>query len=238
VKGLVIILLCLGATVYGEDGKRERREGEESIIDLSRSSNVVEIVVEPKSHRKALAMSALLPGLGEYYMGGKSDAIRACLIEVGIWSTFFGARWYAGLMANDCETYAHANAGATVGWEDEEYYKAVEWKENLEAYNTSVREDARWIYQNDPDSLAKRMDYYKKHSFAESLAWEWKDEARWDKYRSLRSRGREILRNTTYCVGAAILNRVVSAVIATHLPVSGLGLHVKPNGMEIRYAIR
>jgi hypothetical protein len=235
-------MLCLGSTVYGEDERRGKEGGkgerEEPGVNLRQQPNVVEIVVEPKSHRKALALSALLPGLGEYYMGGKSDAIRACAIEVGIWSTFFGARWYAGVVASDCEIFAHANAGARVGWEDEEYYKAVEWKENLEAYNRSVREEASWIYQNDPDSLAQKMDYCKEHSFPDSVAWEWKNEANWDKYRTLRSRGREILRNTTYCVGAAILNRVFSAIIATHLPVSGLGLHIEPNGVQVRYAIR
>ncbi|MBI4721923.1 MAG: hypothetical protein HY769_02815 [Candidatus Stahlbacteria bacterium] len=215
----IFIMLALGSVSYGEGVK----------IQLPPN-----IVLEPKSHKKAIALSLLLPGLGEQYMGSKSDALRAYTIETGIWSTFFGLRWYAGVLAKDCLLYACANADAK-SKQNNEYYETVEWYKNLEAYNIAVKEDARSRY---PDSLEEQLKYIEENSLPDSLWWEWQDEKKWDEYRSLRSNSRSMFRNTSYCIGLAIVNRIVSAIIATHLPTSGLGLEVEPNGVKIRVAFK
>ncbi len=193
-----------------------------------------DIVVEPKSQKKALALSLLLPGLGEQYMGHKKDAIRAYAIEATIWSVFFGARWYAGVLTDNYTLYAHSNSGAHTG-KDEEYYEHVEWYQNLEAYNTGVREEARSLY---PNSRENQQKYIDEHSLSNTLAWDWTDEKKWGKYQELRKERRTVLQHAGYCVGVAILNRISSAIIATHLPESGLGLQIEPNGLKIRFALR
>ena len=215
------MLLFIGSIGYGEEIG-------------TRLQSLPEIVLEPKSHKKALALSLLLPGLGEQYIGSKADAIRGYAIEAGIWSTFFGLRWYAGVLDKDGILYACAHADAK-SKQNEEYYETVEWYENLEAYNIAVREEARSRY---PDSREEQLKYIEEYSLPDSLRWEWQDESKWNEYRSLRSNSRSMLRNTSYCIGAAIVNRIVSAIIATHLPTSGLGLEVEPNGVKIKVAFK
>lgn len=224
-KIVFIIMLFMSSYGIGEEVE-VRQEKKQALL--------TEIVLEPKSHKKALALSLLLPGLGEQYVGSKSDAIRAYAIEIGIWSTFFGLRWYAGVIAKDCILYACANAEAKSN-QNNEYYETVEWYENLEAYNISVREEARSRY---PDSREEQLKYIEEYSLPDSVRWEWQDTNKWNEYRSLRSNSRAILQNTSYCVGAAIVNRIVSAIIATHLPTSGLGLEIEPNGVKIRVAFK
>jgi hypothetical protein len=189
---------------------------------------------EAKSRKRALFLSLLLPGLGEHYMDSKKDAIRAYIIETGIWSYFFGARWYVGVLAKDCILYAQANAGAKKGL-NEDYYDAVEKYKNLEAYNTAVREEARRLY---PKNREEQLKYIEENSFPDSLRWEWKDEKELDKYRELRSKKRRILHRTSYCIGIAVLNRIVSAIIATHLPKSKYSLRIEPNGIYLSYSLK
>ena len=199
-----------------------------------------EIVVEPKSTKKALALSLLLPGLGEQYMGHKKSAIRAYAIEATIWSAFFGGRWYAGVLKDDYILYAHSNSGALIG-KDEDYYDAVEWYPNLEGYNTYISEKARDLYTEEDYGKKARelqLEYIEEHSLSDALAWKWADEQKWNKYRELRKKKRSVLQNTSYRVFAAILNRVASAIIATHLPKSGFGLQIEPNGVKIHFALR
>ena len=192
-----------------------------------------EIVLEPKSHKKAIALSLLLPGLGEQYMGDKFGAIRAYVIEGSIWATLFGFRWYAGLVTKNYILYAHANSGAKPG-ESEAYYDAVEWYEDLEAYRRYIREEARYLY---PDNLEGQHQYFDEHNLSDNLTWSWEDESEWGKYRSLRKEKREILQRATYCIGAALLNRVISAVIAIHEP-PRYGLLIEPNGFKFFVALK
>lgn len=225
---IFVVALNLMPLLYGEQEEVQAKKR------VSKLNTTAEIVLEPKSKKKAIALSIFLPGLGEHYMGSKSNALRAYVIETGIWSTFFGARWYSGVIRNNSILYAHANAEAKV-IDDESYYEAIERFENLEAYNTAVREEARQLY---PDSRDKQLSYIEEHSFPDSLWWEWKEDAKLDEYRRLRYQSREMIRNTSYCVGAAILNRIISVIIATHLPISGVGLQIEPNGVKVSFALK
>ncbi|MCK4307023.1 hypothetical protein KAW50_02220 [candidate division WOR-3 bacterium] len=213
-----VVIVFLSTAIYGGRSERVSPSG---------------IVVEHKSQKKTIALSLLLPGLGEQYMGHKKSAIRAYAIEATIWSAFFGARWYAGVLKDDYILHAHSNSGALIG-KEEDYYDAVEWYPNLEAYNLSIREDARAMYSE----IEAKEKYIEEHSLSDTVAWKWADEQKWDEYRELRKKKRSVLQNASYCVGVAILNRVASAIIATHLPESGFGLQIEPNGIKIRFALR
>ncbi len=217
-----VIILTLTTSIYGN-----------SELCLHKIVSY-EAAVKHKSKKKVLALSLLLPGLGEQYMGHKRKAIRACVIEATIWSAFFGGKWYANVLKNDYILYAHSNSGARTG-KEENYYGAIEWYPDLKSYNVFVREESRAIY---PDSIEARKKYEEEHSLADTLAWKWANDEEWDKYRELRNKNRSIIKNTSYCVGAAILNRIASAIIATHLPESGFGLQIEPNGFKINFALK
>ncbi|MCK4353207.1 hypothetical protein KAW65_07365 [candidate division WOR-3 bacterium] len=199
-----------------------------------------EIVLEPKSHKKAIALSLLVPGLGEQYMGNKKDAIRAYLIEGSIWFTYFGFRWYAGVLKNDYMLYAHANSGAKMG-EGGDYYDTVEWYESLDDYNEYIRQEAREIYPKDKypeDARERQLKYIEENSMPESLKWDWSiSNGKWKGYRNLRKEKREVLQRASYCVGAAILNRLISAIIASHEP-PRYGLIIKPNGFKVFFTLK
>ncbi|MDI6840729.1 MAG: hypothetical protein QMD71_07785 [bacterium] len=221
------MLAFLSATIYGQE------------FSPGHIRVPPEILLKPKSHKKALALSLLLPGLGEQYIGDKSGAVRAYAIEASIWATFFGFRWYAGLITKNYILYGYANSGAKTG-KDEDYYNAVEWYENLEAYNTYIREEARYLYPEEKypeDARERQLKYIEEHSLPDSLKWEWDNQSKWNKYRSLRREKREVLQRATYCIGVAILNRVISGVIAAHTS-PRYGLLIEPYGVKVFLALR
>lgn len=231
-KLLILIIVFWGVAVYGQEEQPESLE-----VKPKKSSEMLfepqeqfppEIVLEPKSTRKAMALSALLPGLGEHYMGYKSDAIRAYVIEGAIWLTYLGMRWYAGVLTNDYILYAHVHSGAKTG-SDELYYDAVEWYNDLDAYNEYIRQEARELY---PDDTESRLRYIEENKLSEDLRWSWDNDSKWSKYRNLRKEKREVLQRVSYCIGAAILNRVISAVIASRVS-PRYGLLIEPNGIKL-----
>lgn len=176
--------------------------------------------------RKALFLSLLLPGLGHSYLGSRQTATKFYVLEGGIWLTYLGFRYYSTILRDDATLYAHANASASMKG-DEDYYDAIEWYQNLEEYNINVIEEARFNFPKDRDS---QLDYIKNNTIPDSLAWNWQDTNTWLAYKKLRRSARIALQNASYCIGAAIFNRIVSGITAVRATkrLEGVNLWMEP----------
>jgi len=188
---------------------------------------------EKKTTRKAVALSLMVPGLGELYMGEKNDALRAFVIEGGIILTYFGFNKYADILRNDYIKYAYQHAGARTEL-DEDYYNTVEWYSSRESYNISVREEARRLF---PDDREEQLQYIRDNEIPSELDWEWQKD-NWQIFRNLRRGERKALSNASYCIGANILNRIISAVISSRIGKGeklNLFLDPQPIGIRLSY---
>lgn len=166
-----------------------------------------------KSLPQAVFMSIILPGAGQYYVGGTREAKKFWIAEAAVWSTYLGFQWYGGRVRNDYKLYAVSEAGANAELDSDNYYHALEVYLTSEEYNEAVRSEARDIY---PDSLEAQMEYILEHSYWGEDGWSW-GEASWEEYGRLRRFSRDCFLKATYCIGAAIVNRIVSVVFAAKL---------------------
>jgi len=203
------------------------------LIVISLVTSLLWSNTEKKTTRKAVALSLMVPGLGELYMGEKNDALRAFVIEGGIILTYFGFNKYADILRNDYIKYAYQHAGARTEL-DEDYYNAVEWYSSRESYNINVREEARRLF---PDDRVKQLDYIKHNEILPERDWEWQKD-NWQIFRNLRRGERKALSNASYCIGADILNRIISAVISSRIGKEkklNIFLDPQPIGIKLSY---
>lgn len=206
----LVILLLMSSTLFGQDS---------GIEETGKTTN------------KGILLSILLPGLGEQYFNEPKGALRGYIVEGAIWATYFGARWYADGVRDDYILHSTLNSGALPDRE-EKYYEAVEWYESIDVYNTAIREEAYARYE-DPEDI---LQYINENIFPENARWVWSDTVKWEEYRKLRKSQRDILHKSSYCLGAAVLNRIISVLMVTYRIPKNYGIMVEPNGIRLSYS--
>lgn len=148
---------------------------------------------------KAGALSAVLPGAGQYYNGDRRRAFVMAGIEAGIWTAYFvfdaqgddrmeSARQWAGI---------YAGVGGD-GERGESYWQAVGQFMDSDAYNDSRYREARAL-QEPVSGLVGPDD-----------AWQWVNNDRRYSYALLRSKGNSAYDRRDFMILFAVLNRAVS----------------------------
>lgn len=163
---------------------------------------------------KAVAASALLPGLGEAY-AGRRDRSRLFLgIESAIWVTFGYYRIQADQRRDRQLEFAATRAGAPED-QDSDYYEHIGLWLSLEEWHDIVRQDARLRFPDDPDAQAAFFEANKRYDAGQS--WSWADDDARTAYRRLRSQTERSYRNARLAAGAALFNRFASMIDALAL---------------------
>ncbi|NNE42666.1 MAG: hypothetical protein HKN12_00530 [Gemmatimonadetes bacterium] len=166
-----------------------------------------------KSLLTAVMASAVLPGLGERYLGSsRANVFHAS--EALIWASFAGFRIQGDLRRDRYEEFATTNAGAP-GDGDTDYYEHIGLWLSLEEWHDIVRRDARLRF---PDDNAAQADFFENNKrYDEGEAWDWSQDETRVRYRQLRSKSERSFRNARLAAGAAVVNRLVSMMDALAL---------------------
>jgi hypothetical protein len=184
---------------------------------------------KPKSIVKAVLLSGLLPGAGEYYAESPSRTKLFLATETLVWGAYLGFTYYGRRVRDDYRTYAASQAGADLNLHSEEYYNAMEQYTSSEEYNTDVRREARMLY---PESPEEQLAYYREKGYFGDQEWEWESESQWIEYRELRVRSRNAFQRAIYMTGLAVLNRGLSMIDSFYLVRAynegSIGLEIKP----------
>lgn len=152
-----------------------------------------------KSVAKAILLSLALPGLGEMYTGRKSRAIGFFTAEAGIWSAFILFKHKQHWLKDDYINYAASHAGITPAGKTDHFYDMLAFYNNRDDYNAISRASSR----NNP-------------FFPEVPEWDWQWESQEMRlqYRDIKNSSEANKRNANFALGAALVNRVISAVDA------------------------
>jgi hypothetical protein len=169
---------------------------------------------DEKSLVRAVAWSALLPGLGERYVGRTGRAKFFHVTEGLIWSTFAYYRIQGGIREDTHIEFANLQAGAATE-QDGDYYEHIGFWLSLDEWYDIVRRDARLRFPDDP--AAREQFFEENKRYEEGQGWAWKDDATRTRYRQLRSRTERSYRNARLAAGAAIFNRLASMIDALAL---------------------
>ena len=146
---------------------------------------------------KAALLSALIPGLGEYYTGHKTKAKFFFGAEAATWVGFFAFRTYGGWKKDDLIRFAAENAGANLEDKDDEFLDWVGFYRDIDEFNTLGR-------VSDPDR-PYLPDIPENH-------WLWLSDTDQEAYRDLKNSSREAYRRANFMIGVAVVNRLISVI--------------------------
>ncbi len=148
---------------------------------------------------KAVALSTLLPGAGQWYIGKKREARLFLGAEAGIWAGFAALKVYAGWKQDDVERFATRHAGVNGIGQDEQFFRQLTFYSSREEYNSLGR-------AFDPD-LPFIPDTPEND-------WNWDSQASRVTFRQLFNDQNSADRNADFMFIAAIVNRLTSAALA------------------------
>lgn len=157
---------------------------------------------EKKSVGKALLLSLLIPGAGEYYLGETSYTKLFLGIELAGWGTIFFNRYYYDTLVKDYQSYASLHAGINSTNKDDQYWIDVGKHDNIYSYN-NTRVNQRRI-----EELYDENDI----NF-----WRWDSKKNRYTYDAKRLKSVSIKDREIYFTIGILVNHLVSAVNAVRL---------------------
>jgi len=150
-----------------------------------------------KSSRLATGLSLILPGTGHQYLGRNNSAIAYLAVDI---FSLFGAIYcgtYSSKLNTDARGYAALHAGAYGGnQKDYRFWNAVEQFDNVNSYNDAMRlnRENEELYNDD------------------TRYWSWNSDDEQKEFGTIRKKSSRFQLVSSICIGAMVLNRVVSVV--------------------------
>jgi hypothetical protein len=150
-----------------------------------------------KSSKLATGLSLILPGTGHQYLGRNNSAIAYLAVDI---FSLFGAIYcgtYSSKLNTDARGYAALHAGTYgAGSKDYRFWTAVEQFDNVNSYNEAMR-----------------LNRENKELYNEGTRyWSWNSDDEKKEFGNIRKRASKFQLVSSICIGAMVLNRVVSVV--------------------------
>ncbi len=172
------------ASAQGDDDR--------AYLDMSQKGSEKQI-----SMKKAMVLSMLFPGAGQYYADSKFKGQVFMGVEASIWAGFISYQVYGGWKKDDYKDFAAAHAGVDNSDKDEEFYDWVGFYENREEFNQFGR-----LYYPDRAYLPDNGSY----------DWQWDSESNRATFKEIKDQSKTALRNSTFMIGLAIANRIIAGI--------------------------
>ncbi len=151
---------------------------------------------------RAALLSALVPGLGEYYTGHRTRALVSGTLEAAVWTSYTTFKVQENLRGDRAIEYAVSYGGAAASGNDD-YFKAVGQYLRAEGpgmWNEFVRKRAR-----DTGEIVGQ-------EYTGGEAWAWTSVQRFNEFRDLRQSELAAGDRATNALAFALINRIVSVV--------------------------
>jgi hypothetical protein len=194
---LMLPALTMPETISMMMGRQLKQGGDD---DLNIPAFNAPLKEHGKSKFKALGLSLLIPGAGQYYTGNKTKMTIFAGTEALIWTSFFGLRAYGSWKKNDYKGWAAIHSGAKINGKSDFFFEKLTYYDNLNEYNQLAP-----LYDGAQAQLfPSTPDYW----------WNWDSQANQDHYRALRNQSKNAYRRSLFLVAGALLNRILSGIDA------------------------
>jgi hypothetical protein len=150
-----------------------------------------------KSSKLATGLSLILPGTGHQYLGRNKSALTYLAVDI---FSLFGAIYcgtYSSKLNTDARGYAALHAGVYGGnSKDNRFWTAVEQFDNVNSYNDAMRlnREIKELYNDG------------------TRYWSWNSDDEKKEFGDIRKKASRFQLVSSICIGAMVLNRVVSVV--------------------------
>jgi hypothetical protein len=158
---------------------------------------------------KYILASVALPGAGEMWKGSRAKGEAFLWTDAAIWVAYGGLNVVGNSRNQAARLYARQFSGASATQSSDDYYVALERYPNSDLYNEDIRRTARDLYPLEPD---KQKTYYESHGYFGDKTWNWGSDSLRLTYWDQRRGARDLLHTAGFFLGAAVINRLVSAV--------------------------
>jgi len=153
---------------------------------------------QKKSLSKAIFLSLLVPGGGEFYVGSKTRARIFLGVEASLWASFFGFRTYGAWAKKDYKSYAAANAGVDLRGKSDDFFEHVNFYASRDEYNQLAR-----LYKREEAEVYPENDFWN---------WQWNSPQSQHYYRKLRNRSEAAYRKALFMLALSGVSRVLSVI--------------------------
>jgi hypothetical protein len=144
--------------------------------------------------------------MGELYAGDYSSGKYFTGADGVLWLTLYAVDAHANSIQDDARTYAALHAGFDPAGKDDQYFSDVGNFNDVYGYNEQVLRD---------------RDVYKLYDPTSSAYWKWDAESNREVYRGQRVEADGMFNNTRFVVLGLLANRVLSAINAARVVISG-----------------
>lgn len=168
---------------------------------------------ETKSVKKAMLLSAVLPGLGQIYNDKETKAGVFLATEASIWFAKYRFNQEVETETNSYKRYAYQVAGVPLSSSNQKYNEIQNYVSSSE-YNDDVLRYARnryLVYEYNPDLYQEFLDIYLLEG---EDCWDWKTKDNLLSYKSIRKRKQQNEIYSNFAVSALIINRLISVIDA------------------------
>jgi hypothetical protein len=195
----LVLIFALCNVCVAQERNHFQNTQPDPLLVLSQQSAEKPVLGENAGDKKsvvaAIALSLVLPGTGEWYVGNAQSARYHLLAEGGIWITYASLKLHSQWLKNDAHTFARIHAGASFNGADGDYDVNIGNYMSFEDYN-----NAKLRYR----------EYDLVYTDA-NCQWQWDTDANRQVFRSQRIKSSEAANNAKYVIGVAVINRVISA---------------------------
>ncbi len=146
---------------------------------------------------RAVLLSLLIPGAGEWYLGHRKAAKIFLGAELALWAGYLGSLAYADVLKKDYQTFAALHAGVDPVGKNEQY-----WIDIGNANNIYDLNEKRLVQRNLEAVYTNIGEFY----------WQWDSESHRYRYVDLRLKQHSWRRTATFMIGGMILNRILSTM--------------------------
>jgi hypothetical protein len=220
---LVALLVALLSASYSRAQSRPEAFDAASPAGASREITIEIDTAQGRNAERSLGLallgSALLPGVGEAYLGENRAAKSFLLAEAGFWAGLFIAWQSRESHMQSARNYASEYAGADASGQGEAYL------ERLAAYRSYREKEHRQdSYELAQVLSGEEMDEMPDWDFGSSNTPE--NTRRWREYQSIMRHYRGAKVAMSFAVGALVLNRAASMAhtLRAYRRTSGKGL--------------
>jgi len=168
--------------------------------------------------KKALLMSAVLPGSGQLYLGQNTKAGLFITSDILLFATLYRSNIEKNVSIHQYQQFGQTKAGIAKNANQEIYNLAQKYQSAIE-YNSSLEIYASHFYRLywyfGFESYTEGYDYYEyymeKYSQPED-AWNWDNHKDYAKYMKLRNNKIRFESYESIMIGTIVLNRIISVL--------------------------
>lgn len=182
------------------------------------------------SAKLSLAMSAVVPGSGDFYARNYTKGSIAVAREIALIATLFHFENQADNFDASAKIFANKVLGVPRN-SSSAYFDMIAGQISSEQYNENVRLNGQNYYGYGTEGY---YEFVNTNSISEEQAWDWESSQNLQKYKNYRAKKQKNTQNSNFVIGALIVNHIYSAISSAVTTNSNNKIFLKNHSLNLQ----